>query len=55
MNSLGEPLSPCLQPLFNPLDAFDHVLEFAVLEEVSDDIVGSVFFVPQSTPHNLPE
>jgi hypothetical protein len=39
------PLSARFQPLFNPLDAFLQVHEFAALEEVADKIVGRQTFV----------
>ena len=42
------------QRLFNPLDAFHHVHEFAALEEVAYDIVGSPLSLPNPPPHNLP-
>jgi hypothetical protein len=40
------------QRLFNPLDAFHHVHEFAALEEVADDIVGSLLSLP-NPPHKI--
>ena len=40
------------QRLFNPLDAFHHVHEFAALEEVAYDIVGSPLSLP-NPPHTI--